>query len=207
MPKKTGSSYPEEFKARALQQVHSSPEKSVSQLANELGIAEQTLRNWINQEEEEKGVLRKKAEAFLEKLLPGRHRWLETRTHLRSAWTDSLSLFREHPISMFATCLAMTLFVVAIILRYQEADGDSATPGAYQQSAWAAVGVVFLVGALIFRFVFGSRSRLLHQVAGVIGVMALAIAEIIRYQGAAQWAAVGVVLLVGALIFRFAFSR
>jgi transposase-like protein len=49
MPKKTGSRYPEEFKAEAVQLARSSPEKSIRQLAYELGISDQTLRNWIQQ--------------------------------------------------------------------------------------------------------------------------------------------------------------
>jgi hypothetical protein len=39
MPKKTGSRYPEEFKVAAVQLVRSSPEKSIRQLAYELGIS------------------------------------------------------------------------------------------------------------------------------------------------------------------------
>ena len=56
MPKKsTGSRYTEEFKAEAVQLAHSSPDKSVRQLAYELGIADQTLRNWIKQAEIDRG--------------------------------------------------------------------------------------------------------------------------------------------------------
>jgi transposase len=51
MPKKTGLRYPQEFKAEAVQLVRSFPEKSIRQLAYELGIADQTLRNWIKQAE------------------------------------------------------------------------------------------------------------------------------------------------------------
>ena len=49
MPKKTGLRYPEEFKAEAVRLARSSPERSIHQLAYELGIADQTLRNWIRQ--------------------------------------------------------------------------------------------------------------------------------------------------------------
>jgi len=57
MPKKsTGSRYAEEFKAEAVQLARSSPEKSVRQLAYELGIADQTLRNWIKQAEMDRGA-------------------------------------------------------------------------------------------------------------------------------------------------------
>ena len=55
MPKKTGLRYPQEFKAEAVQLARSSTEKSVRQLAYELGIADQTLRNWIRQAEIDHG--------------------------------------------------------------------------------------------------------------------------------------------------------
>lgn len=55
MPKKTGFRYPEEFKVEAVQLARSSPEKSVRQLSHELGIADQTLRNWIKQAEIDRG--------------------------------------------------------------------------------------------------------------------------------------------------------
>ena len=42
-------SYPQEFKVEAVRLVRSSPERSIRQLAYELGIAGQTLRNWIGQ--------------------------------------------------------------------------------------------------------------------------------------------------------------
>jgi transposase len=51
MSQKTGTRYTEEFKAEAIQLARSSPEKSIRQLAYELGIADQTLRNWIKQTE------------------------------------------------------------------------------------------------------------------------------------------------------------
>ncbi len=49
MPKKTGLRYPQEFKAEAVQLARSFPEKSIRQLPYELGISEQTLRNWVKQ--------------------------------------------------------------------------------------------------------------------------------------------------------------
>jgi|SRR5215212_4548254 transposase len=49
MPKSTGSRYTQEFKAEAVQLARYSPEKSIRQLAYELDISDQTLRNWINQ--------------------------------------------------------------------------------------------------------------------------------------------------------------
>ena len=56
MPKKTGARYTEEFKAEAVQLARSSPERSIRQLAYELGIADQTLRNWIKQAEVDRGA-------------------------------------------------------------------------------------------------------------------------------------------------------
>ena len=55
MPKTTGSRYTEEFKAEAVQLARSSPERSIRQLAYELGIADQTLRNWVKQDEIDSG--------------------------------------------------------------------------------------------------------------------------------------------------------
>ncbi len=55
MPKKTGLRYPQEFKAEAVQLARSSPEKSIRQLAYELGIADQTLRNWTKQAQIDRG--------------------------------------------------------------------------------------------------------------------------------------------------------
>jgi len=56
MPKKTGARYTEEFKAEAVQLARSSPERSIRQLAYELGIADQTLRNWFKQAEVDRGA-------------------------------------------------------------------------------------------------------------------------------------------------------
>jgi transposase len=55
MPKTTGSRYTKEFKAEAVQLARSSPERSIRQLAYELGIADQTLRNWIKQAQIDRG--------------------------------------------------------------------------------------------------------------------------------------------------------
>ncbi len=55
MSKKTGLRYPEEFKAEAIRLVRSFPEKSIRQLAHELGISDQTLRNWVKQVEVDHG--------------------------------------------------------------------------------------------------------------------------------------------------------
>jgi transposase len=55
MSKSTGLRYTEEFKGEAVQLARSSPEKSIRQLAYELGISDQTLRNWINQVQVDRG--------------------------------------------------------------------------------------------------------------------------------------------------------
>jgi transposase len=55
MSKSTGSRYTEEFKAEAVQLARSSPERSIRQLAYELGISDQTLRNWIKQAQIDRG--------------------------------------------------------------------------------------------------------------------------------------------------------
>jgi transposase len=56
MPKSTGVRYTEEFKAEAVQLARSSPERSIRQLAYELGIADQTLRTWIKQAQIDRGA-------------------------------------------------------------------------------------------------------------------------------------------------------
>jgi transposase len=55
MPKKTGLRYTKEFKAEAVRLARSFPEKSIRQLAYELGIADQTLRNWVKQAQIDRG--------------------------------------------------------------------------------------------------------------------------------------------------------
>ena len=55
MPKSTGVRYTEEVKVEAVQLACSSPERSIRQLAYELGIADQTLRSWIKQAEIARG--------------------------------------------------------------------------------------------------------------------------------------------------------
>ena len=55
MPDKSGARYTEEFKAETVRLARSSSDKSIRQLADELGIADQTLRNWIRQAEIDRG--------------------------------------------------------------------------------------------------------------------------------------------------------
>ena len=50
----TKPQYPPEFKAEAIRLVHSSG-RSISQIANELGVSGNSLRNWIRQAEIDEG--------------------------------------------------------------------------------------------------------------------------------------------------------
>jgi transposase len=42
-------SYPPEFKREAVRLVRSSPNRSVTQIARELGVSDNSLRNWVKQ--------------------------------------------------------------------------------------------------------------------------------------------------------------
>src|SRR5215210_1761295 len=42
-------SYPPQFKREAVQLVQSSPERSIPQIAKELGVSDNSLRNWVKQ--------------------------------------------------------------------------------------------------------------------------------------------------------------
>jgi transposase len=55
MPRSTRPRYTQEFKTEAVQLARSSPERSIRQLAYELGISDQTLRNWIKQAQVDRG--------------------------------------------------------------------------------------------------------------------------------------------------------
>jgi transposase len=52
---KTRPPYPPEFRAEAVRLYRSSPERSIPQIARELGISDQSLRNWVNQTEIDAG--------------------------------------------------------------------------------------------------------------------------------------------------------
>ena len=68
--------YPPEFKAEAVRLVGSS-DRSLSRLAKDLGIADQTLRNWVRQAEIDDGVCEALAPSEREEL---RHLRREVRT-------------------------------------------------------------------------------------------------------------------------------
>ena len=55
MPGNRRARYTEEFKAGAVQLARSSSEKSIRQLAYEIGVADQTLRNWVKQAQIDRG--------------------------------------------------------------------------------------------------------------------------------------------------------
>ena len=48
-------SYPPEFKREAVRLVRSSPDRSVAQIARELGVSDNSLRNWVKQAEIDAG--------------------------------------------------------------------------------------------------------------------------------------------------------
>jgi transposase len=52
---RTRAPYPEEFRAEAVRLVHSSPDRTIPQIASELGISDQTLRNWVRQADVDAG--------------------------------------------------------------------------------------------------------------------------------------------------------
>jgi transposase len=48
-------SYPPEFKRDAVRLARSSPNRSVAQIAKELGVSDNSLRNWVKQTEIDSG--------------------------------------------------------------------------------------------------------------------------------------------------------
>jgi transposase len=48
-------SYPPEFKREAVRLVRSSPNRSVAQIARELGVSDNSLRSWVKQFEVDQG--------------------------------------------------------------------------------------------------------------------------------------------------------
>src|SRR5215216_3185921 len=48
-------SYPPEFKREAVRLVRSSPNRSVAQIARELGVSDNSLRSWVKQFEIDEG--------------------------------------------------------------------------------------------------------------------------------------------------------
>ena len=48
-------SYPPEFKREAVRLLRSSPDKSVAQIARELGVSDNSLRSWVKQTEIDQG--------------------------------------------------------------------------------------------------------------------------------------------------------
>ena len=48
-------SYPPEFKREAVRLVRSSPDRSVAQIAKELGVSDNSLRSWVKQTEIDQG--------------------------------------------------------------------------------------------------------------------------------------------------------
>ncbi len=48
-------SYPPEFKREAVRLVRSSPDRSIAQIARELGVSDNSLRSWVKQTEIDQG--------------------------------------------------------------------------------------------------------------------------------------------------------
>src|SRR5215204_1911811 len=124
MPKKTGLRYPEEFKAEAVQLARSSPEKSIRQLAYELGVANQTLRNWIKQAQidrgERKGITTEEREVLRRlrqenSILHEERESCKSRGLLCNGRRDSVSTFRlieaekpSHSVPMLCRLLGVS---------------------------------------------------------------------------------------------------
>jgi transposase len=49
VPRRSRPSYPPEFRAEAVRLYRSSPEGSIPQIAQEIGVSDQSLRNWVKQ--------------------------------------------------------------------------------------------------------------------------------------------------------------
>lgn len=47
--------YPPEFRTEAVRLHRSSPEKSIPQIAREIGVSDQSLRNWVKQTQLDEG--------------------------------------------------------------------------------------------------------------------------------------------------------
>ena len=104
MPKSTGTRYTEEFKAGAVQLARSSPERSIRQLAYELGIADQTLRNCIKQAQIDAGEReglnteeREELRRLRKELRILREEREILRNYRRAALSRALSSFSSHP--------------------------------------------------------------------------------------------------------------
>lgn len=48
--------YPAEFRRQAVALVRRNPDKSIPDLAQELGVSDQSLRNWLKQDDIDRGV-------------------------------------------------------------------------------------------------------------------------------------------------------
>ncbi len=90
-------SYPPEFKREAVRLARSSPNRSVAQIARELGVSDNSLRSWVKQTEidqgEREGLTTEEREE-LRKLRKGVKSYARRKRSFKKPGRPSPSLFR-----------------------------------------------------------------------------------------------------------------